>query len=159
MADPKPSVVPEDRFRPGETVVTASREISTTDIEQFAHLTGDENPLHLDEAFAAGQLFGGRVAHGLLTLSATLGLWYRCGLFDGWIVVFLGIDKLRFLMPVRPGESLSARLTMVSREPSPRGDRVELENTTVNAKDEPVLSFSARLLISRPTAVSRARSS
>lgn len=151
-----PTAPTADRFRVGETVTTSVRTISTADIEEFAHLTGDENPLHLDDAFAAGQLFHGRVAHGLLTLSATLGLWYQCGLFDGWIVVFLGIDKLRFVKPVRPGESLSARLHVVSREPSPRGDRVELENTTVNAKEEPVLTFSAHLLISRPAGVSRA---
>ena len=143
----------------GETVTTSVRTISVADIEAFAHLTGDENPLHMDDAFSAGQLFRGRVAHGLLTLSATLGLWYQCGLFDGWIIVFLGIDKLRFVRPVRPGDSLSSRLTIVSREPSPRGDRVELENTTLNAAGEPVLTFSARLLISRPSAVSRVTSS
>jgi len=120
------------------------------DIEQFAHLTGDENPLHLDEEFASRQLFNGRVAHGLLTLSVTLGLWYQSGLFDGLIVVFLGIDKLRFARPVRPGESLTSRLTILSREPSDRGDRVELENTTYNNRQEAVLTFSARLLLSRP---------
>ena len=137
-------------------MTTASRTISVADIEEFAHLTGDENPIHLDDAYAAKQLFGGRVAHGLLTLSATLGLWYQSGLFDGWTVVFLGIDKLRFLRPVRPGESLTARLHMLTREPSPKGDRVDLENTTLNGTNEPVLTFSARLLISRPSAVSRA---
>lgn len=143
---------PADRFRPGEIVTTTSRTVSLADIEEFAHLTGDENPLHMDDAFSARQLFGGRVAHGLLTLSATLGLWYRSGLFDGWIVVFLGIDKLRFLRPVRPGESLTARLSVLTREPTTRGDRVELENTTSNGGGEPVLSFSARLLLSRPNA-------
>ncbi len=120
------------------------------DIEEFATLTADENPLHLDEEFARGQLFGGRVAHGLLTLSITLGLWYRAGLFDGWVVIFSGIDELRFRRPVRPGETLTARLTVLSRESSPRGEKVELENTTCNEKDEPVLSFSAHLLLARP---------
>lgn len=141
---------PVDRFRPGTVVPTPTRLISMKDIEEFARLTEDRNPLHLDEAFARGQLFGGRVAHGLLTLSATLGLWYRAGLFDGWIVVFSGIDKLRFLRPVRPGESLSARLTILRRETSPRGEMVELENTTYNEREEAVLSFSARLLLARP---------
>ena len=145
-----PSASPSDRFRPGEVVTTPSRTVSVSDIEGFAHLTGDENPIHLDDAFAARQLFGGRVAHGLLTLSVTLGLWYRAGLFNEWIVVFLGIDKLRFLRPVRPGESLTSQLKIVHREPSARGDRVELENTTFNGTGEPVLTFSARLLLSPP---------
>jgi len=138
-----------DRFRPGEVVTTSSRAVSVADIEGFAHLTGDENPIHIDDAFAARQLFGGRVAHGLLTLSATLGLWYRAGLFDGWIVVFLGIDKLRFLRPVRPGDSLRSEVKTLTREPSAKGDRVEIENTTFNEAGEPVLTFSARLLLSR----------
>ena len=141
----------EDRFRPGEVVRTSSRTVSVADIEGFAHLTGDENPLHMDDAFSSQQLFHGRVAHGLLTLSMTLGLWYRAGLFDGWIVVFLGIDKLRFVRPVRPGDGLTSEVKILTREPSARGDRVELENTTVNATGEPVLSFSARLLLSPPS--------
>lgn len=141
---------PSDLFRPGAVVTTPSRAISVDDIERFARLTGDENRIHMDDGFASQQLFGGRVAHGLLTVAATLGLWYRAGLFDEWIVVFLGIDQLRFLKPVRPGESLTSQLKILSREPSARGDRVELENTTFNRAGEPVLSFSARLLLSPP---------
>jgi len=139
-----------DRFRVGETIVTAGRTVSAADIEAFAHLTGDENPLHLDEAFAAKQMFGGRVAHGLLTLSVTLGLWYRAGLFDGVIVVFLGIEKLRFLKPVPPGETLTSRVTTVQREPTERGDRAELQNVTENAAGEAVLTFTARILLNAP---------
>lgn len=138
-----------DRFRAGEVISTPSRTVSVADIDQFAHLTGDENPLHLDEAFARPRLFGGRVAHGLLTLSITLGLWYRAGAFDGLIVVFSGIDKLRFLRPVRPEDSLSAQLTVTRHEASGRGDLVDLENTTYNQRKEAVLSFSARLLLAR----------
>ncbi len=119
------------------------------DIEAFAHLTGDENPLHLDEEFARPRLFGGRVAHGLFTLAITLGQWYRAGAFDGLIVVFSGIDKLRFLRPVRPEDSLRSQVTVVRHEASPRGDLVDLENTTFNQRDEAVLSFSARLLLAR----------
>jgi len=139
------------RFRPGAVLVTATRTVSVADIDSFAHLTGDENPLHLDEEFARRGLFRGRVAHGLLTLSLTLGLWYRAGLFEGETVVFHGIDKLRFLRPVRPGNTLSAKLTIVQSTPSPRGDVVELENTTFNERDEAVLTFTARLLLSRAT--------
>jgi len=145
-----PGEGPSDRFRVGETIVTAGRTISAADIETFAHLTGDENPLHLDEAYSAKQLFGGRVAHGLLTLSVTLGLWYRAGLFDGVIVVFLGIEKLRFLKPVRPGETLTSRVTIVQREPSERGDRAELQNVTANSSGDAVLTFTARILVNAP---------
>ena len=131
----------------GATVHTPTRTVSPEDIATFAHLTGDENPMHLDEPFARRQLFGGIVAHGLLTLSLTLGLWYRAGLFDQDIVVFSGIDKLRFVKPVRPGDTLSAELTIVRRAPSAHGELVDLDNSTRNSRGETVLSFSARLLL------------
>lgn len=136
-----------DGFLVGETVTTPSKTVSRADIEAFAHLTGDENRMHLDEAFARQQLFGGIVAHGLLTLSMTLGLWYRAGLFGREIVVFSGIEKLRFVKPVRPGDALTAQLTIVRRSPSAHGDLVDVDNTTRNGENETVLSFSARLLL------------
>jgi acyl dehydratase len=138
-----------DRIRTGEVIRTPSRTVSLSDIDDFARLTGDENPLHLDEEFARPRLFGGRVAHGMLTLSLTLGLWYRSRAFDDLIVVFSGIDKLRFLRAVRPEDALTAELAITRHDPSPRGDVVELDNTTFNQRKEPVLSFSARLLLAR----------
>lgn len=139
-----------DRFLVGETVTTPSRTVSRADVEAFAHLTGDENRMHLDEAFARQQLFGGIVAHGLLTLSITLGLWYRAGLFEREIVVFSGIEKLRFVKPVRPGDTLSAELKIVRRVPSVHGELVDIDNMTRNGANETVLSFSARLLLAGP---------
>ncbi len=151
MTEHGPDASPaSDRFQPGTPLETPSRRITVAEIEEFAHLTGDENPLHVDEEAARRGLFGGRVAHGLLTLSFTLGLWYRAGLFEGHTVVFSGIDRLRFLRPVRPGETLVARLTVTQRSPSSRGEIVDLDNTTYNEKDEPVLSFTARLLLAAP---------
>jgi acyl dehydratase len=144
-----PTPVYPDRFRAGEVIGTPARNVSRSDITSFAHLTGDENPLHLDEEFARPRLFGGVVAHGLMTLSVTLGLWYRAGTFDGLVVVFSGIDRLRFLRPVRPDDVLTAQLTVTRHEGSARGDVVELENTTYNQRKEAVLSFSARLLLAR----------
>jgi len=138
---------PEDPFRPGAKLTTTTRAISASDVASFAHLTGDENPLHLDEAVAAAEMFGGIVAHGMFTLAATIGLWYQSGYFEGHVVVFTGIENLRFLRPVRPGESLGAELAIQKRETSARGDKVELENITYNERHEPVLSFTARLLV------------
>lgn len=140
---------PPDSAHPGPVIATPARSVSAADIEQFAHLTGDENPLHLDEAFARQQLFGGRVAHGLLTLSITLGLWYQARAFDGRTVVFSGIDRLRFRRPVRPGDTLTAEITILRRETSERGEKVEVENATFNQRKEVVLSFTARLLLAR----------
>ena len=139
-----------DRLKVGETVSTPSRTIHDSDVREFAHLSGDENPLHLDVEFAGTNLFHGIVAHGLLTVSVTLGLWYRAGLVECHVVVFTRIDDLRFLQPVRPGDALHARVRVLRREGSDRGERVELESVTMNQRDEPVLRFTARLLLAAP---------
>jgi 3-hydroxybutyryl-CoA dehydratase len=83
----------------------AERTFDVTDaaIAAFADATGDHNPLHLDEAFAATTRFGGRIAHGMLTagyLSAVIG-----NDLPGPGTVYLGQD-LRFRAPVRPGDTV-----------------------------------------------------
>ncbi len=88
------------------------RSITVSDhhIYGFAGLTGDFNPLHTDDNFAQRTSFGGRIGHGLLSLSIGLGL-----LSDALEGYFLyGFDKIRFLNPVRPGETISSELRVNS---------------------------------------------
>jgi len=92
-------------------------------IEAFARLSGDRNPVHFDDAFARRMGFDGRIAHGAITgalISAVLGMD-----LPGPGTVFLE-QRLRFLKPVRPGDTIVAAL----------------EVTKVRA-DKPILTLAA----------------
>ncbi len=98
----------------GETVVTEPREITLEDIEHFAHFTGDTFYAHMDEeAAAANPFFPGRVAHGYLLLSFAAGLFVEPN--PGPVLANTGLDGLRFMKPVAPGDSIRVRLTVMKK--------------------------------------------
>jgi oxepin-CoA hydrolase/3-oxo-5,6-dehydrosuberyl-CoA semialdehyde dehydrogenase len=95
----------------GYQLKTKPREITMDDIEHFAHFTGDTFYAHLDEEAArANPLFGGRVAHGYLILSFAAGLFVDPA--PGPVLANYGLDNLRFVKPVKPGESIQVALTV-----------------------------------------------
>ncbi len=83
--------------------------ITDLDIELFAKVSTDHNPVHLDESYAQDTIFGGRIAHGMLTaglISAVIGEQ-----LPGHGSVYMG-QTLKFLAPVRPGDTVEARVTV-----------------------------------------------
>jgi oxepin-CoA hydrolase/3-oxo-5,6-dehydrosuberyl-CoA semialdehyde dehydrogenase len=99
-----------DEIALGETIVTADREVTLEDIEHFARFTGDTFYAHMDEAAArANPFFPGRVAHGYLLLSFAAGLFVDPA--PGPVLANTGLNGLRFLKPVSPGERLNVHLT------------------------------------------------
>jgi len=94
----------------GHTINTAARTISLADIEHFAEFTGDNFYAHMDEEAAkANPFFPGRVAHGYLILSFAAGLFVDPA--PGPVLANYGLDNLRFLKPVSPGDTIKVRLT------------------------------------------------
>lgn len=94
----------------GYSIRTAARTISLDDIEHFAHFTGDTFYAHMDEEAAkASPIFGGRVAHGYLILSFAAGLFVDAP--PGPVLANYGLESLRFIKPVKPGDSIQAVLT------------------------------------------------
>jgi 3-hydroxybutyryl-CoA dehydratase len=99
-----------------------SRVVGAGDIETFAEVSGDTNPVHLDEAYAATTTFGERIAHGMLSgayVSAVLGTK-----LPGPGAIYLS-QSLRFRRPVRIGDLVTARATVTALDPA-KG-RVTLE--------------------------------
>jgi 3-hydroxybutyryl-CoA dehydratase len=80
-------------------------------IERFADLSGDRNPVHLDDAFAATTPFRGRVAHGMLTAAFFSAL--LAGELPGPGTVYLG-QRLRFTAPVRPGDDVRCEVEVTA---------------------------------------------
>ncbi|MGH8131253.1 MAG: phenylacetic acid degradation bifunctional protein PaaZ [Steroidobacteraceae bacterium] len=104
----------------GDTFHSAEREISVVDIQRFADLSGDRYYAHMDEAEAArNPLFGGRVAHGYFLISAAAGLFVDPAY--GPVLGNYGLDNLRFVKPVKPGDRIRVRLTC--KEKSLRADK------------------------------------
>ena len=98
----------------GRTFNTAPRTITLEDIEHFAHFTGDTFYAHMDEeAAAANPFFPGRVAHGYLILSFAAGLFVDPA--PGPVLANTGLDSLRFVKPVSPGEAIKVSLTVKAK--------------------------------------------
>ncbi len=105
-------------FRVGESFQTAGRTVTEADIVNFAGLSGDFHPLHVDREYAKQTSFGVRIAHGLLGLSLASGLMSRLGLIEETVVALLSLTW-RFKKPVKIGDTLSVTLIVTKVE----GDR------------------------------------
>ncbi|WP_299083254.1 phenylacetic acid degradation bifunctional protein PaaZ [uncultured Ruegeria sp.] len=100
----------------GETIYTDPREISLDDVETFANFTGDTFYAHMDhEAAERNPFFPGRVAHGYLLLSFAAGLFVEPN--EGPVLANTGLDNLRFMKPVEPGDSIKVRLSVKKKTP------------------------------------------
>ncbi len=120
-----------------------TRTIAQSDIEAFAEVTGDRNPVHLDDEFAKTTRFGRRIAHGMLTASLISSV--LANHLPGEGSVYLG-QTLQFVAPVFPGDEVTARVTVVEvRENRPI---VKLETVCVNQRGETVIRGEATVLVS-----------
>lgn len=133
----------------GYTLKTASRTVSLEDIEHFAHFTGDTFYAHMDEAAAkANPIFDGRVAHGYLILSFAAGLFVDPA--PGPVLANYGLENLRFLTPLYPGDSMRVELTVKSK--SVRNEEMGEVRWAVqvfNQKDELAATYDL-LTMNRP---------
>lgn len=97
---------------------TPSRTIGEHDIGLFAGLTGDMAELHTSEAYARGTEFGGRIAHGMLSLAVMHGLAVRSGRLVTSGIALLGWNAVRFTAPVRIGDTVRAEWETIALRPS-----------------------------------------
>lgn len=118
------------------------RTIRGTDIDEFARLTGDTNPVHVDEEAARRSRFGERIAHGMLTaglVSAVLGTR-----LPGPNAIYMG-QTLRFTRPVPIGSTITARVEVIEIIRDKR--RVRLATTCTDQEGHLVLEGEASLLV------------
>jgi len=114
--------------------------VTDRDIELFAEVSNDRNPVHLDDDYALDTIFEGRIAHGMLTaglISAVIGEQ-----LPGHGSVYLG-QSLKFLAPVRPGDRVRAEVTVTAIDHARR--RVTLD-TVCTIAGKPVLRGEAQVL-------------
>lgn len=139
---------PFPEYPPGRTIdqlaigesASIERSFSQDDIDAFARISGDDNPAHVDAAWAEASIFGGRVAHGVLTaglVSAVLGTK-----LPGPGTIYMS-QSLKWLAPVKPGDVLTATATVT--EIIPAKNRVVLE-TVVRRGEDVVLTGEALVM-------------
>jgi oxepin-CoA hydrolase/3-oxo-5,6-dehydrosuberyl-CoA semialdehyde dehydrogenase len=125
----------------GDTLKTGSRTVTIDDIEHFAEFTGDKFYAHMDEEAAkASPIFEGRVAHGYLILSFAAGLFVDPD--PGPVLANTGLENLRFLTPLYPGDSMRVELTVRSKAlKSEETGVVRWAVEIFNQKDEMVATY------------------
>jgi acyl dehydratase len=130
-------------------VVSATRVISTEDVEAFAVLTGDFSGLHASAEKAAAGPYGRPIAHGMLVLSCSIGLAAAMNLWDDdTLLAFAGIDKLRFTAPVFPGDVIQVRKRLVDTRPLGETRRlVTFDSRVVNQRGEIVIAYVDKYLL------------
>lgn len=140
-------------LRLGDQVISASRTVTLADIETFAEFTGDTFYAHMDEeAAAANPFFPGRVAHGYLLVSWAAGLFVDPA--PGPVLANYGLENLRFLTPVSPGDSIRVELTakqITPRETDEYGE-VRWDAVLKNQEDAVVATYDVLTLVAKEPA-------
>ena len=120
-----------------------TKTVSDADVIEFAHVTGDNQPLHLDDAFAAKTRFKKRIAHGMLSagfISAVLGT----GIAPNNVVVYLS-QQMRFRLPVAIGDTIPAEAEVTAIDVEKR--IVTLRTDCTNQNGEAVVKGEATVLL------------
>jgi 3-hydroxybutyryl-CoA dehydratase len=123
--------------------VTFSKTVTDEDVRMFAQVSGDDQPLHLDESFGEKTRFKKRIAHGMLSagfISAALGT----RLAPGYVVVYMS-QQLRFRLPVAIGDTITA--TAVVKEVDAEKRILTVETNCTNQSGEVVVQGEARVLL------------
>lgn len=107
----------------GQRFVSHARTVTEADVVGFAGLSGDFNPIHMDQEFAARGMFGRRVAHGLLGISIATGMIDNLGLFRASMGAMLGIDGWTFKAPLYIGDTIHLEMSIETKRLTKAGDR------------------------------------
>jgi len=134
-------------FQVGDKIVTRGRTITEADIVMFSAFSGDWHPLHTDVEYAKRGPFKERIAHGFLVLSVASGL---LPLSEIAITAFYGIDKLRFIAPVKLLDTIHVEFEAVEKqEKDDRGGVITFRQTVRNQRGEEVVVGTMRSLIAK----------
>ncbi len=141
-------------FPVGLEVEHGSHEITAEEIVRFAS-EFDPQPFHVDAEEASEGPFGGLIASGWHTAALYMGMFVRSQLLGSASLGSPGVEELRWLVPVRPGDVLTARSRVVEAWPSetnPQRGTIVGEHEMVNQRGEVVMRMRARGFIARRAA-------
>jgi acyl dehydratase len=138
-------------FRVGDELITPARTITSTDIVNFACLSGDFNEIHTNHEYCKSTPFGEPIAHGPLVYAIMGGLQYASGVNDGTLLALLGIDKWRLLSPVKHGDTIRMHSKVIEVKETSKPDRgvVSFERRCIKQDGSVVQEMVATLMYKR----------
>ena len=150
MTDGDPSVFAD--IEEGDTDVTQGRTITEADVTNFAGVSGDFNHLHTDAERMSESMFGERIAHGMLVVSAATGLLWQARSPEEReaVVAFYGIDDLRFRQPTYVGDTIRVETEVLEtrrKDEGPGNGTVRTEVEVKSQRDQTVVSCEMTSLL------------
>jgi acyl dehydratase len=135
----------------GAEFESPARTVTEADIVQFAGLSGDYNPLHVNEEYCKMTMFGTRIAHGPLVYAIAAGLLFQLHLYDDTLIAFLGFEDLRFTKPVKAGDTIHARVKVLEKQETSKPDRgvMKRQLQVINQRGEVVQEGRQAFLLKR----------
>lgn len=139
-----------DEFVIDEEIVGGARTVTEADVVNFACLSGDFHPEHMNEEYARKGPLGERIAHGLLVLSMATGLMNQTGVFEGTSIAILEVTA-RFVKAVKFGDTIRAIQRVVGKKETSKPDRGVLTTriTVLNQDDQRILEADLVALLYR----------
>ncbi|OGA49336.1 MAG: dehydratase [Betaproteobacteria bacterium RIFCSPLOWO2_12_FULL_62_58] len=143
-----------EEWETGAEYESPARTVTEADIVTFAGLSGDYNPLHVNEEYCKQTIFGGRIAHGPLVYAIAAGLLFQLHLYDDTLIAFLGFENLKFTNPVKPGDTIHARIKVLEKRETSRPDRgvMKRQLQVLNQRGEVVQEGIQAFLLKRKPA-------
>jgi acyl dehydratase len=146
----KPRGLTFDQFNVGDVYVCQGRTVTEADVVNFAGISGDYNPLHINEEYGQATPFGGRIAHGVLVLAMATGQINQLGIFEGTTLALLQ-QTIKYLGPVKFGDTIHLESKIAKKKEPSKPDRgiLTLENKVVNQHGQTVIEVQEVVMIKR----------
>lgn len=137
-----------DDFKLGAVYTTARITLTEAHIVNWAGLTGDFYPLHMDKVYAEATAFGERLVHGPMIFALAVGLVAQAGLAEDAVIAWLGADAMRMQAPVRIGDTITVLVQVKEQKPTRNPARgVQVWHYTVkNQRGEDVMVFDYTMM-------------
>lgn len=139
-----------DQFNLGDMFISPARTVTEADVVAFAGLSGDFNPLHMDEEFGKSTPFGARIAHGMLSAAMATGMANWLGVFEGTTIALME-QVIQYKGAVRFGDTIHLELKVAEKKETSKPDRgvVIFETRVCNQENKPVIEGRWTLLMKR----------
>lgn len=137
-----------DEFKIGDVYKTAAITMTETHVVNWAGLTMDFYPLHMDKEYAAKTPFGERLVHGPLIFGIAVGLVSMAGIGGVAAIAWLGTDNMKMLQPVKIGDTVRVEVEVMEQRKTRKPEQgVQMWKYTVkNQRDEDVMIFEYTMM-------------